>query len=117
MNLIVRTGRLFHTHSNLYNDWVIGSFVKDPDFNSNDFEFKFQKGEKGLVLPLKDDSVPQVKTFPILMYGAVKVSFNNGCRHVFLRNEGDYVLFEPNEAHELEFLEDSLIVTLRWKYE
>ena len=51
------------------------------------------------------------------MYGAAKVSFNNGCRAIFLRNEGDYILFEPNEPHELEFLEDSLIVTLRWKYE
>lgn len=117
MSLKVRTGRLFHTHPNQYKDWVIGSFVEDPDFNSNDFEFKFQKGEKGFVFPLKDASVPQVKTFPILIYGSVRVSFNNGCRDIFLRNEGDYVLFEPNEPHELEFLEDSLIVTLRWKYE
>ena len=38
-----------------------------------------------------------------------------GSENLFLREEGDYILFEPNEPHEFEFLEDTLIVTLRWR--
>ena len=115
MNLKVKIGRLFYTHPNQYKDWVIGSFVNDPDFNSNHFEFKFQKGEKGHVRPPKYAPDPKTKTLPNLIYGAVKISFDNGCRNIFLRQEGDYVLFQPNEPHEFEFLEDTLIITLRWK--
>ena len=115
MDLKVRTGKFFHTHANQYKDWVIGSFVDDPDFNSDHFEFKFQKGEKGHIRPPKESTEPNTKTLPILIYGGVRISFENGSRNVYLREEGDYVLFEPNEPHEFEFLEDTLIITLRWK--
>ena len=88
--------------------------MDDPDFNSDHFEFKFQKGEKGYVRPPKESAEPNTKTLPILIYGGVRISFENGSRNVYLREEGDYVLFEPNEPHEFEFLEDTLIITLRW---
>ena len=112
--LKVRTGKFFHTHANQYKNWVIGSFIEDPDFNSDHFEFKFQKEEKGHIRPPKESDKPNVKTLPILIYGAVRISFGGGSKNVYLREEGDYVLFEPNEAHECEFLEDTLMITLRW---
>ena len=110
----VRTGSLWRGHPNQYKDWVIGSFVKDEDFNSDSFEFKFQKGKKGEYREPKTVEDPDTKTLPILIYGGVRISFENGSRNVYLREEGDYVLFEPNEPHEFEFLEDTLIITLRW---
>lgn len=114
-DLKVRTGRLLHTHPNQYADWVIGSFVEDPDFHSDSFEFKFQKGKKGEKREPKIADEPDTKTLPILIYGSVKVSFDDGIQQIFLRQEGDYVHFKPNEPHGFEFLEDSLIITLRWK--
>jgi hypothetical protein len=121
MSLKIKTGRFFHTHANEYKDWVIGSFIKDPDFNSEHFEFKFQRGEKGRVRHPKESLDPNTKTLPILIYGGVRISFpgitsaHDGYKSVYLREEGDYVLFEPNDPHEFEFLEDTLIITLRWK--
>lgn len=115
MKVKVRTGKLFHTHSNQYKDWVIGSFVKDADFHSDHFEFKFQKGKKGEKRPPKTVDDPDTKTLPILIYGQVRVSFADKTQHIYLREEGDYVHFKPNEPHDFEFLEDSLIITLRWK--
>ena len=115
MDLKVRMGKFFHTHANQYKDWVIGSFVEDPAFNSDHFEFKFQKGKKGQIRKPKKSPEPNTKTLPILIYGAVRISFEQGCRNFYLKEEGDYVLFEPNEPHEFEFIEDTLIITLRWK--
>tara|TARA_S200002703_G_C3768192_1_gene236500 strand:- start:114 stop:476 length:363 start_codon:yes stop_codon:yes gene_type:complete len=115
MNMKVRTGKFFHTHANQYKDWVIGSFVDDPDFSSEHFEFKFQKGTKGHIRPPKESTEPDTKTLPILIYGGVRISFEGGTRNVYLREEGDYILFEPNMPHEFEFLDDTLIITLRWK--
>jgi quercetin dioxygenase-like cupin family protein len=115
LNLKVRNGNFFKTHANQYKDWIIGPFVGDPDFNSEHFEFKFQKGKKGEARPPKSAPDPNTKTLPILIYGEIRIAFHNGTDNVYLREEGDYVLFEPNEPHEFEFLEDTLIITLRWK--
>ena len=114
-DLKIRTGHLFNTHVNQYKDWVIGSFVKDLDFKSDCFEFKYQKAKKGEKSESKVSLEPNVKTLCILIYGEAILSFEGGTHLIYLRKEGDYAQYEPNEPHQVEFKEDSFILTLRWK--
>ena len=107
------TGHLFSTHKNNYKDWVIGSFVKEEEFNSDNFEFKFQKESKGFTRKTKKVLQQNVKNLAVLVYGKVRMNFGN--ENTFMDKEGDYIYWSPDAPHEFEFLEDSLVITIRWK--
>lgn len=110
---MIKQGRLFNQeHPNLYKDWVVGSFVQDPDFCSDGFEFKFQSDKKGMCRPPKDVLNPNVTTLAILIDGHLRMNF--GDHDMYLRERGDYIWWCPDTPHLFEFLEDSLVITLRW---
>ena len=100
-------------HPDLYKKWVIGSFVKNPDFKSGNFEFKFQDDKKGMCRQPKQVLNPDVTTLAILIDGCVRMNF--GDQDKYLRERGDYIWWCPDVPHLFEFLEDSLVITLRWR--
>jgi hypothetical protein len=109
----IKTGHFFSTHKNQYKDWIIGSFVEDNNFNSKDFELKFQKEKKGLLRKPKKVLNKKDITLAIIVYGKIRMNF--GKEDFFMKEEGDYIYWSPDAPHEFEFLENSLVITLRWK--
>ena len=115
MSSIIKSGKFYNDqHPNQYRDWVVGEFVKDPSFNSNKFEFKWQRGEKGHYREPKDVIKRNTKTLAVLAYGKVRLKFIESDVEHYLCDEGDYILWSPDEPHEFEFLKDTLVLTLRW---
>ena len=113
---MIKTGHLFdEQHPDLYKKWVVGGFVKDPDFKNDNFEFKFQNDKKGMCRQPKEVLNPDVTTLAILIDGHVRMNF--GARNKYLRERGDYIWWNPDVPHLFEYLEDSLVITLRWKNE
>ena len=51
----------------------------------------------------------------ILIDGHVRMNF--GDQNKYLRERGDYIWWKPDVSHLFEYLEDSLVITLRWKHE
>ena len=109
----IKTGKLFNDqHPNDYRDWVIGSFVHDPKFNNENFEFKFQQERKGLCREPKPVMNADVTTLAILIDGHLRMNF--GEEDKYLHERGDYIWWSPDVPHLFEYLEDSLVITLRW---
>ena len=72
----VTTGKLFdQAHPDLYKKWVIGDFIKDPMFQSEHFEFKFQHGDKGHFREPKEVLNPGCRTMCVLVHGKVRIKF------------------------------------------
>lgn len=111
----VKHGKLFDSkHPNKNRDWVVGNFIEDPLFNTSNCEFKWQRGEKGLFREAKNVLNVNVKTLAVLAYGKVRMKFiNTNVEHI-IDAEGEYIMWSSDEPHEVEFLEESLILTLRW---
>ena len=108
----IKTGHFFNTHPNNYKDWVVGSFVKEKEFCSENFELKFQRGKQGLLRKPKKVLEKNVHTLAVAVYGYIRMNFAN--EDIYLKKEGDYIYWSPDAPHEFEFLKDSLIITLRW---
>lgn len=113
INQCIKTGHLFNEqHPDLYKKWVVGGFVNDPDFSSDHFEFKFQQEAKGLRREPKQVINPDTSTLAILIDGHVRMNF--GEQDIFLQQRGDYIWWNPDTPHLFEYIEDSLVITLRW---
>lgn len=111
---MIKTGHLFDEHHpDLYKKWVVGGFVKNPDFNNNNFEFKFQQEAKGLRREPKPVVDTNTTSLAILIDGHVHMKF--GEQDKYMRERGDYIWWNPDVPHLFEYLEDSLVITLRWK--
>ena len=109
----VTTGKLFdQAHPDLYKKWVIGGFVQDPKFSSDHFEFKFQDGKKGMLRNPKPVINSNTTTLAILIDGELRLNFDGD--NIFLRERGDYIWWSPDTPHLFEYLDDSLVITLRW---
>lgn len=112
---MITTGTFFNdNHPNLNRDWVVGDFVKKQHFNTNKFEFKWQRGDKGQFRKPKPVINTDTTSLAVLACGAVRLKFMKTDEELFLIDEGDYVMWTPDEPHEFEFLKDTLIITLRW---
>ena len=109
----IKSGHFFNTHPNNYKDWVVGSFIKEKEFCAENFELKFQRGERGLLRKPKEVLNKNVNTLAIAVYGYIRMNFAEG--DIYMKEEGDYIYWSPDAPHEFEFLEDSLVITLRWK--
>lgn len=113
---LIRTGKVFSdNHPNLNRDWVIGDFVKDPMFRNEHFEFKWQHGPKGTLRKPKEVLNPDCRTMCILIQGKIRIKYIESSSEHLIESQGDYVIWEPDEPHEFEFMEDSFVITLRWK--
>lgn len=110
---MITTGKIFgETHPNNYRDWVIGSFVNDSKFNNKNFEFKFQQESKGLIREPKPVMNVDTTTLAILIDGHLRMNF--GEKDIYLKDRGEYIWWKPDVPHLFEYLEDSLVITLRW---
>jgi len=106
-----------------YKDWFIGSFVESNSFmNSSgvkNFEAKWSEHEKGVVYPVKDKpgSDDSCKSMVILINGKFRYSFingDNGFNDYIMVMSGDYITWTPDILHEIEALDDSVTLTIRW---
>jgi len=91
--------------------WIIGPY-KDDFLKTAPFEVKAILKKKG-VCEETTVSNTNVSTMAILAYGKFKLTFNN--KELFLENNGDYVFFNPCGHHSVIYLEDSYVITFRWK--
>ncbi len=71
---------------------------------------KVKKGEKKTVPTANSSS----KTLGILIYGKTTIEFPEVGESVTLSEEGDYIFLPEHTKHMYEFLEDSLMVSIRW---
>lgn len=93
---------------------MIGSFVQQPQFNTDQFEFKWQQGLKGTMREPKPVMRSNTNTMAILVHGHVRIKFMDTSQEHHMTHTGDYVQWTPDEPHEFEFLQDTLVITLRW---
>lgn len=118
---MIEIGNIFDIKSK-YKDWFLGVFVEETDFNtrgSRDFELKWSEKKKGDKHPMKDSVVPDstCHSLTICVYGKLRYSFlqeDGNLADYFMKEKGDYVFWTPDINHEVEMMEDSLILTVRW---
>jgi len=99
-----------------FKNWVIGDFREDESpFKTDKFEMKWSNRKKGYFSPAKEEGHQENKrTLGILVYGRMKIVFQDANKEALLQDEGDYYYCKPTNRHSVEALEDSLILTLRW---
>lgn len=106
-----------------YKDWFIGSFVDSNSFfNSegvNNFETKWSEKKKGEIFPIKNDPLENrtCKSLVLLISGKFRYSFRNedgSFKDYLLETPGEYVAWTPDLPHEIEAIEDSVTLTIRW---
>jgi quercetin dioxygenase-like cupin family protein len=95
--------------------WIVGYFPDVPlpyPFNTKKFSVKWVKLRKGKRKEgARSDS--RRKTLCVLVYGQQEISFP-GRKTKILKEEGDYVFFEPGVLHSWRAKTDNLTVTFRW---
>lgn len=101
----------------LHNGWILGDFINDPNFNtagSYKFEIKWSTREKGYThksdrkIGANDNSF----TLIVLISGSL-IQMIDG-QDYELKYAGDYLLYSPNQPHQVTFLNDSILITIRW---
>jgi len=91
--------------------WIVGSF-KDGLKYSDKVEVKsrFYKKDEVKISNLIDDTT----TMNIFCNGKLKVVFDGG-KEVNIEKQGDYFVYSPGVKHKAYFLEDTFIITVRWR--
>lgn len=111
---LIGTGTFYgNDHPNIYKDWCVGAFIANKDFNTDKCEFKFQRGKKGLLREPKEVLHKETTTLAIIIYGCIRLNFGDDKDYI-LQDEGDYIIWSPDIPHAFEFMDDSLVITLRW---
>jgi len=94
--------------------WVLGSFVEESKLrNSKICEVKWTKLSKGEKIPSRMAQDSAARTLVILLSGKLKIIFSN--KTVLLSEPADYIIYNNTIQHENEALEDSNLVTVRWR--
>lgn len=97
--------------------WFVGAFL-DPSHGAlatDDIEMKWgrhQAGEHRHELSVAADTT----SVAILISGRFEITFPG--RHpntALLQRQGDFVLYEPGIPHTWQAVEDSVILTVRWR--
>ena len=93
--------------------WFVGAFIDSNSglVKNGDVEVKWGIHPKGEKRTSKADS-GDATTLSILIQGEYAIRFND--EEIVLRKAGDYIIFMPNQPHDLEALEDTVIITVRW---
>lgn len=110
----VFSGNLNNQDNSKTRGWFIGHFIKEPyQLRSDKFEAKWgmhSKGEGSVIGEYNETA----KTLGLLVQGKVKFNFPPSGKEIILKNVGDYVFYDARVPHKCEFLEDSIVLTLRW---
>ncbi len=100
-----------------HNGWFLGSFITDARFNTSDvssFETKWSVREKGST-HTSDKPVDPSDTsssLVVLIKGFIRQTMNG---EVYILDQpGAYLFYSPNQPHSVEFMEDSVLLTIRW---
>ena len=116
MTQLIRTGKLFSdTHPDKNRGWIVGDYIQDPAFKSNNVQIKYQEAKAGTFREAKEVQDPSTNSMAIMIYGHARAKFLEDGRDIILNSTGDYIRWSPDIPHEFEFYEDSLIITVRWK--
>ena len=116
MTQLLRYGHFFDDkHPDQNRGWVIGDYVDDPAFKSDDVQVKYQHQQAGDFREAKDIPDPDTHTLAILVHGKCRAKFVEQDQEIHLNTPGDYIRWSPDTPHEFEYLEDTLIITIRWK--
>ena len=107
----------FNTTSEKIGPWVMGLKDLNPGVDEslqNDaFGLKWNKVKKG-AKKQPATANKYSKTVAILIYGKFEIKFTDLNESIILNKEGDYAFFPEHSKHTYEFLEDSLMISLRW---
>ncbi len=93
--------------------WFIGSFIDSvEDLKKNkDVELKWGIHPSGEFRESKAVG-GEATSIGILISGKYQIDFDN--ETFLLEKPGDYVMWNPNQAHKCHSYEDSVILTVRW---
>ncbi len=100
-----------------YGYWVIGHMIAANNSRHTDvFELKWGRHPRGETHPDLVPSKQGVMCISILIHGRMRLMFKRGTetQTVILQTEGDFVLWQPDVSHNSEFLEDTLVLTIKW---
>lgn len=96
------------------NGWFMGHFTpKNSEFGTEDFEIKWANCLKGWTKGTME-ATKCSKTLCILIKGIFRFGFPNQKKEIVLREEGDFVFFEPLTYYNSEALKDSVLLVIRW---
>jgi hypothetical protein len=106
--------------SDLLNDhggWLVGSFIDKKALNTKSAtkpEVKWSERKSGEThQSIKTiDKNDTSSSFIILLSGEVVQTM--GSKTYTLKNKGDYLFYCPNQPHKVEFVKDSVLITIRW---
>ena len=113
---MVKSGHFFDdNHPDKNRGWVVGNYVEDPMFKSSDVQLKYQKRKAGDIAPAKQVLDVETNSLAILIYGDVVATFEGHESPVKMSKTGDYIKWSPDVPHEFKYIQDTLIITLRWK--
>ncbi len=100
-----------------YGYWVIGQMIQENNpRHTSLFELKWGRHLRGEKYPDFVPSKEGVRGISILIHGRMRLMFKRGTetQTVILQTEGDFVLWQPDVSHNSEFLEDTLVLTIKW---
>ena len=116
MTALIRTGKFFNDkHPDKNRGWVIGDYVEDPAFKSDNVQVKYQHQSAGTFRPAKDIPDTETNTLAILIHGSCRAKFIEQDQEIHMSSPGDYIRWTPDMPHEFEYFQDTLIITVRWK--
>ncbi|MEJ2455358.1 MAG: signal peptidase I [Candidatus Thiodiazotropha sp.] len=94
--------------------WLLGTFLSAAEKiqRTSAIELKWGVHKKGE----KRNSVGRssLNTMAVLVNGKFKLWFPTHQIDIILANQGDYVIYELDNEHSWEALEDSIVITVRW---
>lgn len=100
-----------------HRQWLIGEFRPEPDLCFKEVEVKwgsYKKGEKRL-----GSTTDKGYTLSILISGRfasiIADDEGNELERLEFSKQGDYKLLGPGGMHTWEALEDSIVLTVRWR--
>lgn len=101
-----------------YKFWIIGQMIDEySPRHTGAFEVKWGTHLKGEnypeLLPQKEGVTAAIS---ILISGKMRLQFKNGTetQDVILETQGDFALWEQGVSHNSAFLEDTLVLTIKW---
>ena len=94
--------------------WSLGRFIEQESLrNTQDLEIKWMNHPKGEKYNISKANITS-RSLGVLISGKIKFFFPDEKQEVILENQGDYVIWDRNVYHHVEFLEDTTFLTVRW---